>query len=139
MTRLLAGFALLLAVAACTSSGASASATASAAPSVAPSAASSAAVSSPQDAARAVIGANPIFASLREKDPNLIGQCCWYEVTPGPDGDYQVDVEIGWGDCPSGCIDRHHWTYHVTRDGAVTLTGETGPSMAPDIFPGGPS
>jgi hypothetical protein len=45
-------------------------------------------------------------------------------------------VEIGWGDCPAGCIDKHRWTFTVDKAGTVTKTGETGPAV-PSGEPGG--
>lgn len=33
----------------------------------------------------------------------------------------------GWGDCPAGCINRHHWIYHLRwRDGRLTKLREYG-------------
>jgi hypothetical protein len=69
------------------------------------------------------------------QDPNLIGQCCFYTAAPAVDG-YAVTVEIGWGDCPSGCINRHHWFYSVTNAGAIQLDREDGPPV-PAGVPGG--
>lgn len=37
----------------------------------------------------------------------------------------QYTLSYGWGDCPSGCIDEHFWTYAVA-DGKVQLVGESG-------------
>ncbi len=34
--------------------------------------------------------------------------------------------EYGWGDCPSGCIDRHYWQFFVHEDGRVEFAGEEG-------------
>lgn len=58
----------------------------------------------------------------------MIGGCCLYEVTPKGDA-YTVMVEIGWGDCPAGCINRHHWFYTVAHDGTVTFEKEDGPAL----------
>ena len=55
----------------------------------------------------------------------MIGGCCFWEGAETGDG-FTVTFEVGWGDCPSGCIDRHRWTYAVSRDGAVTLLDESG-------------
>lgn len=74
------------------------------------------------------------FAGIGPLDENMIGQAAWYEVEPSGDG-WQVLIRIGWGDCPAGCIDRHRWAYSVSRDGAVTLTSETGPPV-PSGIPG---
>jgi hypothetical protein len=94
----------------------------------APAASAAPAVTSPEEAAAAVIAADPRFASLRPLDPNLIGQCCFYQVQATDTG-YAVTIEIGWGDCPSGCINRHRWAFAVTPAGEVTLMGEQGPPV----------
>lgn len=65
-------------------------------------------------------------------DPELIGACCFYRVREVQAG-YEVEVEIGWGDCPSGCINRHRWLYAVTNEGDVELLGDEG-----DPVPVGP-
>ncbi len=145
---------LAVVLAAC-SSGAAASPAASAAPSQAAaspaaSAAPSQAASSPagsggpaaggpvtsaDEAAAAVIAQNQQFADLQAYNADMIGQCCFYRVEPAANG-WTVTVEVGWGDCPAGCIDRHQWTYTVTPTGVVTLTGESGPRV-PSGVPGG--
>jgi hypothetical protein len=80
-----------------------------------------------------VIALDPRFTGLQAKNPDLIGGCCFYEATPTAHG-YQVLVELGWGDCPAGCINRHRWTYAVTSDGTTTLVSETGDPV-PAGFP----
>jgi hypothetical protein len=95
-------------------------------PSAAPGApASGGQVTTPDEAAQLVIALDPRFAGIEAKDPKLIGGCCFYEATQTADG-FEVVVEIGSGDCPSGCIDRHRWTYAVTPDGTTRLLSETG-------------
>lgn len=32
----------------------------------------------------------------------------------------------GWGDCPSGCINRHYWLFQVKFDGTVEFIGSYG-------------
>ena len=66
----------------------------------------------------------------------MIGQCCWYEVTEAADG-WDVLVHAGWGDCPSGCINKHEWTYSVSQTGEVELTGETGDPVPAGELPAG--
>ncbi len=117
-------------------------ASASAAASVPPPAASASAaasgvtVDSPEAAAQLVISQDPLFSAFGPQDPNLIGQCCWYEATESGDG-YEVLIHAGWGDCPSGCINKHEWTFAVSRDGAVELTGETGDPIPAGGVPAG--
>jgi hypothetical protein len=101
------------------------------APSVAPSQTS---VGSSEAAAAVVLASDSRFAELKAKDPNLIGQCCFYTATPAADG-FAVTIEIGWGDCPAGCIDRHHWFYSVSTDGTIHLDREDGKPV-PSGIPG---
>lgn len=77
------------------------------------------------------VAQDPLFAGIAPRDPGLIGQAAWSEVTETEDG-WQVVFRIGWGDCPSGCIDEHLWTYLVTPTGEVTTTDETGSTLPPD-------
>jgi hypothetical protein len=79
----------------------------------------------PEDAARLVLATHERFAGIQPRDPDLIGQAAWYEVAESTDG-WHVQVYMGWGDCPAGCIDHHAWTYEVTRGGAVRLLSEEG-------------
>lgn len=55
-------------------------------------------------------------------------------ITDGSDikvlffGDYlRFTLELGFGDCPSGCINRHLWHFKVYKDGSVEFDGEKGP------------
>jgi hypothetical protein len=98
-------------------------------PSVAPSGTT---VDSPAAAAAVVIASDPRFAKLTAKDPNLIGQCCFYSASQASDG-YAVTIEVGWGDCPAGCINRHHWFYSVAADGTIHLDREDGPAVPAGI------
>ncbi len=79
----------------------------------------------PTAAARLVLATNPRFAGIEERDPALVGQASWYEVA-ARDGGWVVAVRIGWGDCPSGCIHQHRWTFTVSSVGEVTPTGQSG-------------
>ena len=76
-------------------------------------------------AAALVLESNPRFTGIAPRDPNLIGQAAWYEVGATADG-WQVEVRMGWADCPAGCIFQHVWLYAVAADGAVTLIEESG-------------
>jgi hypothetical protein len=93
-------------------------------------------ISSPEAAAALVVASDPRFTGIRPKDPNVIGACCFWEATAARDG-YQVLLEIGWGDCPSGCINRHDWTFSVTTAGLVTLVSEQGPPVPAGVGGGG--
>lgn len=107
-------------------------------PSLAPAASSSAGdspVTNPDEAAQRVLALDPHFTGLQPKNPDLIGACCFYEATTTADG-YQVNVELGWGDCPAGCINRHRWSYSVAPDGSTTLLSDSGEPV-PSNFPAG--
>jgi hypothetical protein len=92
-------------------------------------------VANADEAAQRVIALDPRFTGLKPKNPDLIGGCCFYEATTTADG-FQVNVELGWGDCPAGCVNRHKWSYAVARDGTTTLLSETGEPV-PSGFPAG--
>jgi hypothetical protein len=92
--------------------------------------------STPEEAAALVIEANQDFLGFEAKNPDTIGQCCWWEVTQSSDG-YRVLVHAGWGDCPSGCINEHEWVYNVAPTGEVTLLEETGDPVPAGGIPEG--
>ena len=93
-------------------------------------------VTTPEQAWAAVAATDPRFADIEPKDPDLIGQSAWYEVTPASGvGAFIVTVYVGWGDCPAGCIDHHTWTFSVAPDGTVTLQSEDGDEPPTDAFP----
>lgn len=101
---------------------------------------SSGPITTPDDAAAAVISTDPRFAGLKPRDPNLIGTCCFSSTIASGDG-FAVTIEIGWGDCPAGCIDRHHWFYTVSTDGTIHLDREDGPPLPAGVpgSDGGPT
>jgi hypothetical protein len=93
-------------------------------------------VDSAAAAAARELAADPQHAGLGPRNSEMIGQCCWYDVTEAAGG-YQVTIHVGWGDCPAGCIDKHEWTYLVSAaDGTVSLIGEIGPPVPANV-PGG--
>jgi len=83
------------------------------------------------DAVDLALQQNPLFAAIGPRDPELIGQAAWYEVTEIADG-WQVEIQIGWGDCPAGCINQHRWTYSVSSTGDVDLVEESGDLIPAD-------
>lgn len=86
---------------------------------------------SPPDAAaaaRLALAQQVRFRGIGPFDANLIGQAAWYKVSAADDG-WEVQIRIGWGDCPAGCIDEHVWRYRVSRDGSVQLIGEGGDAL----------
>jgi hypothetical protein len=136
---LVVGF--LLVVAACGGGAAgSASPSASAAPPASPAASASPGpsdgpVDSAEEAAERALAQDPMFADVERFNPDMIGACCFYEVVEA-DGGYEVTIQIGWGDCPAGCINKHTWVYAVADSGEVLLLDETGPSLEPGVAPG---
>ncbi len=105
--------------------GASASTPAgSAAPPASPAASGS--VATAADAFAAVQARSPFFDGIKPKSPGIIGQSAWWGATAGADGAWDVTVSVGWGDCPSGCIDHRGWRYTVAADGTVAFVGESG-------------
>jgi hypothetical protein len=88
----------------------------------------------------AIVAVEPSFAGIGPRNPDLIGQSAWYEAKPASGvGAFVVTIQVGWGDCQSGCIDRHTWTYAVAPDGTVTLLSETGGEVPPDAMPSPPA
>lgn len=133
------GVSLLLAVVAACGGAAAPSATpgassAAPSPSASPGGSPAGPVDTPEAAVARVVAEHPEFASLRPFNSDMVGQCCWYRVTPVADG-YEVVMRVGWGDCPAGCIDEHVWTFHVGNDGAVELVGESGDPVEPGMMP----
>jgi len=72
-----------------------------------------------------ILDQNELFATIAPRDPELIGQAAWYEVTAADVG-WQVEILMGWGDCPAGCISEHRWIYAVSSTGDVELVEESG-------------
>ncbi|MFQ5799388.1 MAG: hypothetical protein ACE5H0_11970 [Bacteroidota bacterium] len=55
------------------------------------------------------------------------------DITARSEASYwQFDYSVGYGDCPSGCIGRHFWTFQIYSDGHVEYAGSSGnPAPAP--------
>jgi hypothetical protein len=93
-------------------------------------------VTTAAEAVARVIALEPRLTGIAPRDPGLIGQAAWYEVTPASGvGAFVVTVRIGWGDCPAGCINEHSWTYAVLPDGTVNLQSEGGAEVPMDAWP----
>jgi hypothetical protein len=130
---------VLVAAAGCAGSGAGASPAGSTAPSASaePSAAGGP-VTTEEQAIAAILAKEPRFKGIGKKDPDMIGQSSWYEIKPASGvGAFVVTIYVGWGDCQSGCIDHHTWTYSIAPDGSVTLLNESGSDPPPDAIPSG--
>jgi len=123
MKRILSLLLPILLLAACSSAGSTAP------PSGSPGAAGRP-VTSVEDAAARVIEVYPSLADVGPKNPNMIGACCWYTGSETGDG-FTVTFQVGWGDCPAGCINNHTWTFAVSKDGAVAITAEQGQPVPP--------
>ncbi len=97
-------------------------------------------VTTAEQAVDAVIAHEPRLEGIMPRDPDMIGQSSWYEVAPASGvGAFLVAVTVGWGDCPSGCIDEHTWLYAVAPDGTVTLQRESGDAVPPSAWPSAPA
>ena len=90
-------------------------------------------VGGPFDAGSLVIASNPQFAGIGPRMADVVGQSSYWVATPLDGGRFRIDVTIGWGDCPAGCIDRHVWSYEVWPDGRLELVNEEGPEVPQDI------
>ena len=90
-------------------------------------------VSTAADAAAIVIASDPRFAGTMEQKPDVIGASRWWTAEPLPGGGYRIELTIGWGDCPAGCIERHVWTFDVDATGGLNLVGETGDPVPSDL------
>lgn len=93
-------------------------------------------ITQPDQAVARVILVEPRLAGLTAFDPNLIGLASWYTVTQASGvGAFVVEVRVGWGDCPAGCISEHKWTYAVVPDGVVSVISESGDAVPPEAWP----
>ena len=92
-----------------------------------------ASVKTPGDAAALVIASDPRFAGATELRPDVIGASRWWTAKPLPGGGYRIELTIGWGDCPSGCIERHVWTYDVDATGGLKLVSESGDPVPSEL------
>jgi hypothetical protein len=90
-------------------------------------------ISTPEGAADAVRARVPLLDGIGPADPELVGQSASWTAEP-VDGGWRVTFEIGWGDCPAGCIDRHALTWDVAADGSPTFVDETGPPLPEDVL-----
>lgn len=45
-------------------------------------------------------------------------------------GQRKYDFSRGWGDCPSGCINRRHWIVTIAADGTMTIEESGSPLPA---------
>ena len=87
------------------------------------------------DAVARVVAAEPRFAGIAARDPDLIGQASWYDAAPASGvGAFLVTIRVGWGDCPAGCIEEHTWLYAVGPDGSVMLQSEGGSAVPDDAW-----
>jgi hypothetical protein len=97
-------------------------------------------VGTQEQAVAAVQARAPLFDAFGPKRKDIVGQDHWWEALPLdgatlPAG-WTVRFTAGWGDCPSGCIDQHTWTWNVTSDGAVSFVSEEGSVLTPEVLAG---
>ncbi len=86
---------------------------------------------SAEAAVAAVQARSPWFDRIGPKNLTLVGQSAWWTAVPLAGG-WNVTINVGWGDCPAGCIDRHQWRWRVAPDGTVSFIGETGAAVPED-------
>jgi hypothetical protein len=109
-------------------------------PGLAPATIDSATVDTPEAAAAAIQARTPVFDAVGPIKADTAGQDRWWEATPldaaVPPTGWTVTFTAGWGDCEAGCIDRHSWTWRVTRVGTVTFVSEEGSVLTDDVLAG---
>jgi hypothetical protein len=133
LSRMLAGVLVAIVIGAMACGGSSAP---SGSPGGSPAPSAGGRVTSEEDAVARVVELEPRFAGITKRDPEMIGQASWYEVAPASGvGAFLVTISVGWGDCPSGCIEEHTWVYAVAPDGTVRLQSESGTEMPSDALP----
>lgn len=86
-------------------------------------------VTTPDEAAALVIATNPRFKGATPRTPELVGASKWWVALPLAAGGFRIELTVGWGDCPAGCISRHVWTFEVSAAGQVSLVSETGDAV----------
>jgi len=135
--RYIGGLFLAFLLAACGSTaptaGPTATPAATASPTPVPSPSSSVApsgVASAAQAAALVLASDPQFGAIRPANPAGIGECCTYQAVEASPG-FQVTINVGWGDCPAGCISHHQWVFDVDPDGTINLVGQSGDPNPP--------
>jgi hypothetical protein len=101
------------------------------APTPSPSPAPTTEVTTAAQAAALVFASDARFARMQPLRDDVIGQSAWFDAAEDATG-FAVTVTVGQGDCQAGCIERHTWSYHVDRDGTVTLVGEQGDDITLD-------
>lgn len=72
---------------------------------------------------------SPWFDGVGPKNASIVGQAAWWQAKPAADGEWVLTVSVGWGDCPSGCINHHEWSWLVAPDGSLTFQGQNGPAL----------
>ncbi len=59
-----------------------------------------------------------------EQKPQYIGEPPYAIYGELRDSAYIIAFSRGWGDCPSGCIQRHWWYFEVKTNGDINKIGE---------------
>lgn len=66
---------------------------------------------------------------LEANSANCIGDGSHIElIYLSPDFIHLI-YSYGWGDCPSGCINRHYWELGIYGSGAIEFMGESGKDL----------
>lgn len=85
--------------------------------------------SSEAEAAALVLASDERFAGIGPRDLQASpGGGSHYTVAEEDHG-WTVSIELGWGDCPAGCIYSQTQIFSVGRDGAIQLVEQSGDSL----------
>lgn len=80
---------------------------------------------------------NPVVLAKELTAKNLVTSAEPNNIVGGGDRiRYQAGVyefSHGWGDCPSGCLNRHYWKFSVSPSGAKLISESGSPTGADEI------
>lgn len=65
----------------------------------------------------------------KAKAANCIGDGSQIEIIYFNPDFIQLIYSYGWGDCPSGCINRHYWELGIYGSGLIELLSESGKEL----------
>jgi hypothetical protein len=73
------------------------------------------------EAVRLVEASDPRFAGIPLRGTTGPRLTTFATAAPATAGAFTVQIHVGSGDCPAGCIDSDTWTFRVTSDRQVAL------------------
>jgi hypothetical protein len=74
----------------------------------------------------------PIAGVIWAEPDGAVGDGADIRVSRSSDG-WRLDYSVGYGDCPSGCINRRTWSFGVSAAGTVRYLGASGSPPPPPI------